>query len=203
MTNIEEVLALIIFVPCVFCIVAGVCSMASQKCNSCCCVDGGRDRRSFWLHPQQLWRSNSRDNQQSYRRLTRGSSTIMNLSFEEDGGQVVTEFDFRQSLHMECGVLALEPPPSYTASLIKHGRTKGRTVSESAINSGTQYTLQDEPEEEDRRHGQEESCFKHQEGTKGSPPPYPEETTKHAIHMDSMTTVRYNSKSSQESVSSV
>jgi hypothetical protein len=29
----------------------------------------------------------------------------------------VAEFDYRQNLHMECGVVALEPPPPYTIAM--------------------------------------------------------------------------------------
>jgi len=207
MINAEELIVLLVFVPCALCVVIGMCSMTSHKCNSCCCVDS-RDRNSFWLYPQHLRRTNSQDNQQGYRRLTRDTAAFLNMSFEEDRGQVVTEFDFRQSLHMECGVLALESPPSYTAALKNaRGEAPRLDASNTSINSDVKkQNVKDQTTGElsgqmlrrDREASGRENV------SRRSLPPYSEETrSRSAIHLDDMSRSKSNSASSQEDVSSV
>lgn len=82
------------------------------------------------------------------------------MSYENRATQVVTEFDYRQSLHMECGVLALEPPPSYTT----------------AMNNPTDHQAQGgstENEEEKRVSVNYRAALQlSAKNNRGSPPPY-------------------------------
>ncbi len=150
MTNYEEILVLLIFIPCVFCIIAGIASMASYRC-ACCCPSstrGHRRNRRSRLCPsgQEIPMTVFQLTQRSYRRLTQSTSSILdqsitNLRFEDHGdhNREVTEFDYRQTLHMECGVVALEPPPSYTMAT----KELGHQIHE---NSPDANTTQEQPE---------------------------------------------------------
>ena len=202
MINSEELIALVIFVPCGICVLIGMCSMASHKCNSCCCVDS-RDRNSFWLYPQQLRRrTSSQDNPQSYRRLTGDTAAFLNMSFEEDGGHIVTEFDFRQSLHMECGVLALESPPSYTAAL-KNTREEAQRLDADNTSINGESTSKDQAREASGRVSVRERVARARENVRRSPPPYSEKTSNHTIHLGDISGSVSDSAYSQEDVSSV
>lgn len=59
--------------------------------------------------------------QHSYRRLAQSNSSlhqsIREPNISLDSGSYNHDFDYRQTLHMECGVVALEPPPSYTVAM--------------------------------------------------------------------------------------
>ena len=46
--------------------------------------------------------------------------------YVSQSNRVVTEFDYRQNLHMECGVVALDPPPPYAIAMkeLPHNRTE-------------------------------------------------------------------------------
>ena len=104
---------------------------------------------------------------------------------------------------MECGVLALEPPPSYTASMNARGRV-GRQALGTAVNSGSQYTIEEEPTAGRVLEREREGNSSHgRTGPKGSPPPYPEEVSRDAIHMGDMSNARSESATSEEDVSSV
>ena len=98
--------------------------------------------------------------QHSYRRLTQNTSSLLdqsisdvNRSFEEGGySQEVTEFDYRQTLHMECGVVALEPPPSYTVAMKELGhqlressRERGVSEEEGRSEDSENYASDDNP----------------------------------------------------------
>lgn len=138
MTNFEELVALLVFIPCLFCVLAGALSMASYRCACCCPNSNSSSRRRCTAH-QVLPMSVFRLTEHSYRRLTSSnSSTIINQNSsagrsyaDEESSQVVTDFDYRQSLHMECGVVALEPPPSYTVAMEGlHQQIQGGSTSE-------------------------------------------------------------------------
>ncbi len=120
MTNYEEIVALSIFIPCSLCVIAGACSMASYKCS--CCSSNENTRRPFSSSncrsvstrvPMRMLRLT----QTGYRRLTGGSSTRDMELGRRIGNDDITEFDYRQNLHLERGVLSLEPPPSYTVAM--------------------------------------------------------------------------------------
>lgn len=195
MTNFEEVIALVIFLPCLVCVLAGICSMGSYRCACCCCYSNNSENCYTISYPwycQQDPRTDLHEAQQNYRRLTRDTSTVLNLSFDEEGSRVVTEFDFRQSLHMECGVLALEPPPSYAAAMKtvqvqSKGGQRAVSVRESNIDgpdpTSTPIT---------------------RTLPKESPPPYHEETSSHAIHLNVLSAVvRTETRTQNVDVSSV
>ena len=122
MTNYEEVVSLVIFVPCLFCVVVGIFSMASYRCT-CCCPDGiNRSRSLCPVHdratrPFRILRLMTP--QRGVGGSTTRSSTLIrhrdcefSVRFEN-----TTEFDIRQNLHLERGVLALESPPSYATAM--------------------------------------------------------------------------------------
>lgn len=174
MTNYEEIVALVIFVPCLFCVLAGCLSMASYRCACCGCPNGSqqhRPRRSC-LCPasQELPMSVFRLTQHNYRRVTsRGNSTIldsreMSVRYMDEGeSQVVSEFDYRQNLHLECGVLALEPPPPYAE------------VEKDVEQVGEEGNQNDEVEEEgDERNYAAVLCVQPSTSGRGEPPPYQE-----------------------------
>lgn len=92
--------------------------------------------------------------QHTYQRLTQSGSIRddSNAStfprFVSETNQVVTEFDYRQSLHMECGVVALEPPPPYTMKEIPHCMDRGdteRANGERGANEPNSYTPMTSP----------------------------------------------------------
>ena len=144
MTNYEEIVALLIFIPCIFCVIAGILSMASYRCACCCPTNNRRFRWRFRScsspqHRQEVPMSIFRLTQHTYHRLTQ-SGSILSCSGEEGntaggggsnrtgsrgGGQIVTEFDYRQNLHMECSVMALEPPPPYAIAMKELNVGKG------------------------------------------------------------------------------
>lgn len=62
----------------------------------------------------------------TYQRLTQSGSFQNQISEESNASasrhgnetsQFFSEFDYRQNLHMECGVMALEAPPSYAIAM--------------------------------------------------------------------------------------
>lgn len=56
--------------------------------------------------------------QHTHERLTQsGSIRDSNENTGYETNRVVAEFDYRQNLHMECGVVAMEPPPPYTIAM--------------------------------------------------------------------------------------
>lgn len=189
MTNFEEIIALIIFLPCILCVLVGICSMASYRCTCCCFSNSNSGNNcstssNFWYSQQDSRRALAEAN---YRRLTRDTSTILNLSFDEGRSQVVTEFDFRQSLHMECGVVALEPPPSYTAAMKSvQERTGGQ---KEAVVGDSHRGLGDESHVPfSSARGEVQANGKMM--PKGSPPPYRENMSSHDIHLNVMSVIR-------------
>lgn len=72
--------------------------------------------------------------------------------------QVVTEFDYRQNLHMGCGVVALEPPPPYAIAMkeLPHCMDRGNTQRVASERGADECSTVASP------------------GNRGSPPPYEE-----------------------------
>lgn len=174
MTNTEEIIALLIFVPCVFCVVAGIISMASYRCPCCCPSSNHRRSRPCPTHQEVPMRV-LRLTQHSYRRLISSSSTAVNhnesFGYEDQNRHEVTEFDYRQNLHMECGVVALEPPPSYAAAMKEQHHKRPREENSPCSSS----TGQEEEGDEDRVERRENYTSIIHLSSAGSPPPYDED----------------------------
>lgn len=83
------------------------------------------------------------------------------MRYEDEGSQVVSEFDYRQNLHMECGVVALEPPPPYTAV-------------EKDLEQQTQEGAASEEEVEGEERNYAAVLCMRPRNTRESPPPYDE-----------------------------
>ncbi len=114
--------------------------------------------------------------QHTYHRLTQSGSLLnqndgdvrvryeddIGTRYENDARRLVTEFDYRQHLHMECGVVALEPPPPYTIAMkeLTHRTDRGghtaRAREEGEVDEG--FLMGSRGED--------------QGTSKGSPPPY-------------------------------
>lgn len=175
MTNTEEIIALLIFVPCVFCVVAGIISMASYRCPCCCPSSNHRRSRPCPTHQEVPMRV-LRLTQHSYRRLISSSSTAVNhnesFGYEDQNRHEVTEFDYRQNLHMECGVVALEPPPSYAAAMKEQHHKRPREENSHCSSSTGQ---EEEEGDEDRVERRENYTSIIHLSSAGSPPPYDED----------------------------
>lgn len=50
--------------------------------------------------------------------------------------RVVTEFDYRQNLHMECGVVALDPPPTYAIAMKELPQNHAKRERGASMHSG-------------------------------------------------------------------
>lgn len=212
MTNFEEIIALVIFLPCLICVLAGICSMVSYRC-ACCCNSNNNSESScnnsgLW-HCLQGTRTDFQEGQHNYTRRTRGTSTLLNLSFEEEGSRLITEFDFRQSLHMECGVVALEPPPSYAAAMKTFNKQTGqqRELAEGqqreVVEGGGCRVSHNESTTMFITSARGEVSASGMMVSKGSPPPYREDTSSHAIQMNAISVVRTAPMAKDIDVSSV
>ena len=97
---------------------------------------------------------------------------------------------------MGCGVLALVPPPSYAAAMNTVQRTEGEqnaVVVRDNVRGGTESTSRP-------------ITIAGEEGKtlpKDSPPPYDEETSRHAIHLNVISVVRTEPMTQSIDVSSV
>lgn len=83
----------------------------------------------------------------TYERLTQsGSIRDGDENAGNETNRVVTEFDYRQNLHMECGVVALEPPPPYAIAMkeltrqMESAEREGRGTRVRATNDRSGYT---------------------------------------------------------------
>ena len=142
--------------------------MASYRC-ACCCPDRNHSRRSRSRAQQHIPMNVFRLTQHSYQRISRENSTILNnqqmsMSYEDEGSNIVSEFDYRQCLHMECGVVALEPPPPYTAAVVK-------TAGQQSTREGAASEEQVEGEE---RNYDSVQCIHQGSRNTIPPPPYEE-----------------------------
>lgn len=102
----------------------------------------------------------------TYETLTQsGSIRDSDENAGHENNRVVAEFDYRQNLHMECGVVAMDPPPPYAIAMKElTQRRMGR--------------VDTQREERGRAANDRSGCLPMASpvnpGIRGSPPPYEE-----------------------------